>query len=170
MNSQTFIEDQSESPTELTQTTDVAVASISGLFGNPTTPSLQEIRDTPYRLDGIDDSLAYDHEEMQLRESIVNLMILCLRYWEETTKKDDSKDVKWSNKKGETGPENWAKLPMENNACGGKVQSPIDIVTKDAKKGEDLSAFKFAYGESDANIVNNGHTIQFNSINRSRNS
>ena len=83
---------------------------------------------------------------------------------EETAKKDDSakKKVSWSHKKGETGPENWAKLEMENNACGGKVQSPIDIATKDAKKGEKLSAFKFAYGESEANIVNNGHTVQFN--------
>jgi len=78
------------------------------------------------------------------------------------TAKDEVKEVKWSNKEGEGGPENWAKLEMENNACGGKVQSPIDIVSKDAKPSEDLSAFKFAYGESDADIVNNGHTIQFN--------
>ena len=76
--------------------------------------------------------------------------------------KTKSKEITWTHKKGEGGPENWAKLEMEGNACGGKAQSPIDIVTKDAKKGEDLAAFKFAYGESDANIVNNGHTVQFN--------
>ncbi len=48
--------------------------------------------------------------------------------------KSESKEVKWSNKKGETGPENWAELEIANNACGGKVQSPIDIVTKKTQR------------------------------------
>ena len=74
----------------------------------------------------------------------------------------DSKAVKWSNKKGEGGPENWAKLEMENNVCGGKVQSPIDIVTKDAKSNDKLSAIKFSYSDTGVDIVNNGPTIQFN--------
>ena len=71
-------------------------------------------------------------------------------------------EVKWSNKKGEGGPENWAKLAIENNACDGKVQSPIDIVSKDVKTGEKLTAIKFDYATTDLEIVNNGHTVQFN--------
>lgn len=83
-----------------------------------------------------------------------------------TAKTDEGKDEKaekehWTYE-GEKGVENWDNLEIPNNACNGKVQSPIDIITKDAKKGENLSAIKFEYGESDANIVNNGHTIQFN--------
>ncbi len=83
----------------------------------------------------------------------------------EIAKTDDGKsvkEIKWSNQKGEGGPENWAKLEMENNACGGKAQSPIDIVTKDAKANDKLTAIKFDYSDSDVDIVNNGHTIQFN--------
>jgi carbonic anhydrase len=41
----------------------------------------------------------------------------------------------------------------------GKKQSPIDI--KGAKKG-DLPAIGFNYGQTNAEVVNNGHTIQVN--------
>lgn len=78
-----------------------------------------------------------------------------------TDEKADAEKAEWSYE-GETGAANWDKLEMEGNACNGKVQSPIDIVAKDTKPGENLSAIKFEYSDSDANIVNNGHTIQFN--------
>ncbi len=81
---------------------------------------------------------------------------------EKTDKHVGCENVHWKHAKGEEGPETWKDLCDDYKACGGKVQSPIDIVSKDAKPGEKLSAFKFAYTSTDTNIVNNGHTVQFN--------
>lgn len=62
---------------------------------------------------------------------------------------------------GVDGPDAWAYLCVDYTPCGGIVQSPIDIAgtTDDAT----LSAIPQTYIASATHIVNNGHTVQFNS-------
>lgn len=63
---------------------------------------------------------------------------------------------------GEHGPEKWGTMEDDFSTCTlGKEQSPIDILkaTKSA-----LPTLDFQYKKSDAEIVNNGHTIQVNLI------
>ena len=61
---------------------------------------------------------------------------------------------------GESGPENWASLDAKNSACSeGQRQSPIDIQAPFKNVKADL---KLSYGPSQAEVVNNGHTIQVN--------
>ena len=60
---------------------------------------------------------------------------------------------------GERGPDNWAKLTPENSACAGKNQSPINLTG--FIKAE-LKPIQFAYRSGEAEILNNGHTIQVN--------
>lgn len=76
--------------------------------------------------------------------------------------KKDCKEVHWSHHKGEEGPENWKNLCDGFSDCGGKAQSPIDIVTKNSTKAAELVAPKFSYGQSKLAIINNSHTVQFN--------
>ncbi len=75
---------------------------------------------------------------------------------------DDCGEAHWSHHQGEEGPENWKDLCSGFADCGGSAQSPIDIVTGDAQKADNLSAPKFSYGKSKVDIINNGHTVQFN--------
>ena len=81
---------------------------------------------------------------------------------EKTHSSTDCTHVHWSDEEGEDGPSHWKSLCTGFSACGGKIQSPIDIQTKTVNKGTQLHSAKFAYGQSKVNIVNNGHTIQFN--------
>ena len=61
---------------------------------------------------------------------------------------------------GQMGAIKWGELQKDFATCKlGKKQSPIDI--KGAKKGN-LPAIAFNYGQSGADVVNNGHTIQVN--------
>jgi carbonic anhydrase len=61
---------------------------------------------------------------------------------------------------GETGPAQWAALESDYSSCGfGKLQSPIDIHDKVARKGS-LPAIAFDYKPSPLKIIDNGHTIQ----------
>lgn len=61
---------------------------------------------------------------------------------------------------GAGGPEHWAQLSDEFAACAlGHEQSPIDI--RDARKA-DLPAIAFDYRPGPLQVVDNGHTIQFN--------
>lgn len=64
------------------------------------------------------------------------------------------------NYKGEDGVENWHK---KHKDCGGDHQSPINIITKDAKK-EPLGEPHPSYKEETMihDVVNNGHSVQFN--------
>jgi carbonic anhydrase len=63
---------------------------------------------------------------------------------------------------GATGPEKWAGLEKEFDACGlGKTQSPIDIRDADVKR-VDLPAIGFDYKPSPLRIIDNGHTVQIN--------
>jgi carbonic anhydrase len=61
---------------------------------------------------------------------------------------------------GEGGPEHWAELSPEYEACGqGAMQSPIDI--RDARSA-DLPDISFLYEASPLRIIDNGHAIQVN--------
>lgn len=76
--------------------------------------------------------------------------------------KHDCKDVHWSHHKGEHGPENWKNLCAGFSDCGAKAQSPINIITKDLATAKNLTTPEFTYQNSSVNIINNGHTVQFN--------
>ncbi len=76
--------------------------------------------------------------------------------------KKDSKNVHWSHHKGEDGPENWKNLCDDFADCGGNSQSPINIDNNSIFKVNDLVTAVFNYGKSKVNIINNGHTVQFN--------
>jgi len=60
---------------------------------------------------------------------------------------------------GDEGPENWAQLTAENNACSGKNQSPINLT---GFIEADLSPITFNYLSGGDQVVNNGHTVQVN--------
>jgi len=77
-------------------------------------------------------------------------------------KPKDCTGVHWSHHVGEEGPENWPNLCDGFSACGGQAQSPIDIEDDITKPGEQLSAIQFNYVSSPVDIINNGHTVQFN--------
>jgi len=76
--------------------------------------------------------------------------------------KKDCNNVHWSHNKGADGPENWKNLCDGFTDCSGKVQSPINIITKNVNTKNKLRASKFDYGKSKVDIINNGHTVQFN--------
>jgi len=48
------------------------------------------------------------------------------------------------------------------SACGGKSQSPIDIKVSNMIENNSLMAIQFDYDKSNVDVVNNGHTVQFN--------
>ncbi len=74
----------------------------------------------------------------------------------------DCNNVHWSHHKGDEGPENWENLCNGFFACGGNSQSPINIVTNDVIKENNLSVINFNYTNSTVDIINNSHTVQFN--------
>lgn len=63
--------------------------------------------------------------------------------------------------KGHAGASHWGELDKAFETCKlGTEQSPIDI--RAAKKSGELPAIGFGYTAGDAEVVNNGHTIQVN--------
>lgn len=76
--------------------------------------------------------------------------------------KKDCNDVHWSHHEGEDGPKNWKNLCDGFYGCGGSAQSPINIVTSNTIDGKELASPVFNYGQSKVDIINNGHTVQFN--------
>ena len=79
----------------------------------------------------------------------------------EMSSKHNDEDQHWSYT-GEENPANWSHLSEEYKACEGSAQSPININDKavaSLKKGHLL---EINYNSSKINIVNNGHTEQFN--------
>ncbi len=64
---------------------------------------------------------------------------------------------------GDEGPEHWGEISADFAACKmGALQSPINIDSKSAQKG-DSSPIEFHYNAmSNPEVVNNGHTIQIN--------
>jgi carbonic anhydrase len=77
-------------------------------------------------------------------------------------KAEDCTNVHWSYVQGEDGPNNWQNLCDGYSACGGEIQSPINIISSGAVANAELSPIKINYGSSNVDIVNNGHTVQFN--------
>ena len=76
--------------------------------------------------------------------------------------KKDCKDVHWGYGNDEHGPENWKNLCDDYAACGGKSQSPIDISTDIIEVDNNLKLPEMDFKTTKVNIVNNGHTVQFN--------
>ncbi len=76
-----------------------------------------------------------------------------------STKSDDCADVHWTYR-GKEAPKHWADLCPTFSECDGKAQSPIDI--SKAVHDSKLVPIQFDYYPTTTNIVNNGHTIQFN--------
>lgn len=73
----------------------------------------------------------------------------------------NSQAAEWSYD-GANGPQHWAKLDGKNMACAtGKQQSPIDIPSA-ASRQTPLPVLGFHYQRGDAEVVNNGHTVQVN--------
>lgn len=65
---------------------------------------------------------------------------------------------------GKEGPSHWGDLSEEFKTCKlGKSQSPLNIDTKMVKKSS-AGQVKPGYKASDAELVNNGHTIQVNLV------
>ncbi|MFZ4478659.1 MAG: carbonic anhydrase [Rhodoferax sp.] len=78
---------------------------------------------------------------------------------EKGSRHDAGKPAHWSYT-GSTGALKWGDMQADFATCKlGRKQSPIDI--KGASKGG-LPAIGFNYGQSNAEVVNNGHTIQVN--------
>jgi len=76
--------------------------------------------------------------------------------------KKDCKDVHWSHHKVDDGPTNWKNLCDDFADCGANAQSPINIVTANISKEKNLQTPKFDYEKSNIDIINSGHTVQFN--------
>ncbi|VTR67504.1 Carbonic anhydrase [Desulfosarcina cetonica] len=61
---------------------------------------------------------------------------------------------------GDVGPAHWGALDPTFEMCAkGKNQAPIDIT---GAMDTELAPIQFAYGPSEAEILNNGHTVQVN--------
>lgn len=90
------------------------------------------------------------------------LLVSCNNSQKKKTEKKSCDGVHWSHHAGEDGPANWKNLCDGFTDCGGSAQSPIDIASENAVIGEKLVAPEFKYGNSKVDIINNGHTVQFN--------
>lgn len=67
--------------------------------------------------------------------------------------------VHWSYE-GEGGPAEWGRLDADSAKCYlGRAQSPVNIANAVPKK---LSPITFKYQPGTLDVVNNGHTVQFN--------
>ncbi|XP_043699233.1 alpha carbonic anhydrase 1, chloroplastic-like [Telopea speciosissima] len=61
---------------------------------------------------------------------------------------------------GATGPDKWGSLCPEFSACSnGKLQSPVDIVTKDVVSNPKLQPLNREYGTSNSTLINHRYTI-----------
>ncbi len=71
-------------------------------------------------------------------------------------------NVHWSHKPGTDGPKQWKDLCTDFAACGGEMQSPVNIDKSTVVAEAALALPQFHYGNSTVDVVNNGHTVQFN--------
>jgi carbonic anhydrase len=78
----------------------------------------------------------------------------------EATTFESHSEKHWSYS-GETGPEHWKEIE-KGSECGGKFQSPINVVNYDEDSA--LQPLKISYSDSTHihDVVNNGHSIQYN--------
>ncbi len=63
---------------------------------------------------------------------------------------------------GEENPDNWSHISEKYKACEGSIQSPINIDVSKVKAAKKTHTLNVNYNTSKVNIVNNGHTEQFN--------
>ncbi|MDC1161829.1 carbonic anhydrase family protein [Tenacibaculum sp.] len=64
---------------------------------------------------------------------------------------------------GSTGPEFWANLCGEDwKDCAGNSQSPINIITNNVINDGTINNINTNYTVSTIDVINNGHTLQFN--------
>lgn len=71
-------------------------------------------------------------------------------------------DVHWNyDGSSAEGPQSWGELCVDYTPCSGTSQSPVNIAG--ATDDISLKALDETFGTSSTHIVNNGHTIQFNS-------
>lgn len=80
----------------------------------------------------------------------------------EAPKKEHNEHKHWSYQ-GETGPAHWAEVE-KNSFCNGKFQSPINIVDVNAVQDSTINSLVFHYAKETKihDVVNNGHSIQYN--------
>lgn len=70
-------------------------------------------------------------------------------------------DVHWNYDNGtEEGPDHWGGLCVDYTDCSGSIQSPVNIAG--ASDDASLESLDEVFGTTGTHIVNNGHTIQFN--------
>ena len=82
----------------------------------------------------------------------------------ESTSTTEKKEAAHWSYAGESGPENWAAIEKKSD-CGGQAQSPINIIEKDAVSSttkEKLFDFHYAEQTLIHDVINNGHSIQYN--------
>lgn len=81
---------------------------------------------------------------------------------EEKHEGDHQKDHKHWTYEGETGPEHWVEIEKESD-CGGKRQSPINIIAVNAIDDASLKPIETHYSANVKihEITNNGHSIQY---------
>lgn len=72
---------------------------------------------------------------------------------------EDCTGIEW-HYEGHGGPNDWQNLCLGFAACGGRSQSPINIVQPASSSGQGSISLNYAHSAID--IENNGHTIQFN--------
>jgi carbonic anhydrase len=72
---------------------------------------------------------------------------------------EDCTGIEW-HYEGHSGPSDWQYLCVGYAECGGKTQSPINISNPSTSSGS--ANLTLNYTSSTTDIVNNGHTIQFN--------
>lgn len=66
---------------------------------------------------------------------------------------------------GKTGPKHWGELDSANLACkNGKEQSPINVKNEEVSKNNGKTFLEINYSPAMFSLLNNGHTIQANSI------
>ncbi|WP_459212636.1 carbonic anhydrase [Aquimarina rhabdastrellae] len=84
------------------------------------------------------------------------------KYENEKQSHKDSSHLTWEYE-GEMGPEHWADTKI-NADCGERFQSPINIIKTTAVKATDKNLLAIHYGENTKihEVINNGHTIQYN--------
>jgi carbonic anhydrase len=100
-----------------------------------------------------------------LRLALLTVTILALGAFASVSlAQDEDEEIHWEYE-GDNGPENWGDLNPDYETCSsGEAQSPIDIAFESIVFAEPdvFPVYEADYQPSAINIVNNGHTIQFN--------
>jgi carbonic anhydrase len=96
---------------------------------------------------------------------LLSLLFSCIQYSKDKHKTDLSEthasEAHWSYS-GETSPEHWTEIE-KNSDCDGYLQSPINIIHKNADSVKINNDLKILYTPSTliSEVENNGHSIQF---------